>query len=76
MLDKIAAIIEDIFEYDTSKVTKDTSLDDDLFADLEDMREVFMAVEEEFGITTEEEDIYSVVTVEDLEIYITMRRAK
>ena len=40
------------------------------------MREVFMAVEEEFGITTEEEDIYSVVTVEDLEIYITMRRAK
>ena len=76
MLDKIAAIIEDIFEYDTSKVTKDTSVDDDLFADLEDMREVFMAVEEEFGITTEEEDIYSVVTVEDLEIYITMRRAK
>ena len=76
MLDKIAAIIEDIFECDTSKVTKDTSFDDDLFADLEDMREVFMAVEEEFGITTEEEDIYSVVTVEDLEIYITMRRAK
>ena len=76
MLDKIAAIIEDIFEYDTSKVTKDTSFDDDLFSDLEDMREVFMAVEEEFGITTEEEDIYSVVTVEDLEIYITMRRAK
>ncbi|MDD6340778.1 MAG: phosphopantetheine-binding protein [Eubacteriales bacterium] len=76
MLDKIAAIIEDIFEYDISKVTKDTSFDDDLFADLEDMREVFMAVEEEFGITTEEEDIYSVVTVEDLEIYITMRRAK
>ena len=76
MLDKITAIIEDIFEYDTSKVTKDTSFDDDLFADLEDMREVFMAVEEEFGITTEEEDIYSVVTVEDLEIYITMRLAK
>ena len=76
MLDKIAAIIEDIFEYDTSKVTKDTSFDDDLFADLEDLREVFLAVEEEFGITTEEEDIYSVVTVEDLEIYITMRRAK
>ena len=35
-----------------------------------------MAVEEEFGITTEEEDIYSVVNVKDLEIYITMRRAK
>ncbi len=76
MLEKIAAIIEDIFEYDSSKVTEETNFDDDLYADIEDMREVFMAVEEEFGITTEEEDIYSVVNVKDLEIYITMRRAK
>ena len=50
MLEKIAAIIEDIFEYDASKVTEETN--------------------------TEEEDIYSVVNVKDLEIYITMRRAK
>ena len=76
MLEKIAAIIEDIFEDDASKVTEETNFDDDLYADIEDMREVFMAVEEEFGITTEEEDIYSVVNVKDLEIYITMRRAK
>ena len=76
MLEKIAAIIEDIFEYDASKVTEETNFDDDLYADIEDMSEVFMAVEEEFGITTEEEDIYSVVNVKDLEIYITMRRAK
>ena len=76
MLEKIAAIIEDIFEYDASKVTEETTFDDDIYADIEDMREVFMAVEEEFGITTEEEDIYSVVNVKDLEIYITMRRAK
>ena len=76
MLEKIAAIIEDILEYDASKVTEETNFDDDLYADIEDMREVFMAVEEEFGITTEEEDIYSVVNVKDLEIYITMRRAK
>ena len=76
MLEKIAAIIEDIFEYVASKVTEETNFDDDLYADIEDMREVFMAVEEEFGITTEEEDIYSVVNVKDLEIYITMRRAK
>ncbi len=76
MLEKIAAIIEDIFEYDASKVTEEINFDDDLYADIEDMREVFMAVEEEFGITTEEEDIYSVVNVKDLEIYITMRRAK
>ena len=57
-------------------MTEETNFDDDLYADIEDMREVFMAVEEEFGITTEEEDIYSVVNVKDLEIYITMRRAK
>lgn len=76
MLKKIAAIIEDIFEYDAEKVTEETDFDDDLFADLEDMREVFMAVEEEFNITTDEEAIYSVVNVKDLEIYIQECRTK
>ena len=35
MLEKIAAIIEDIFEYDASKVTEETNFDDDLYADIE-----------------------------------------
>lgn len=70
MFKKVCSILEDIFEQDASSITPQTSFDTDLYADLQDMQELFMIIEEEFDIQTDEADIPSILTVGDLCSYI------
>ena len=69
MLEHITEIIKDIFETE-DEITEDTSFDEDLAADFMDMQELFMIIEEEFDILTDDEDIDNISTVGDLIKYI------
>lgn len=70
MFDLICTCIEDIFETGRSQIQPLTTFESDLFADLQDMQELFMMIEEEFDVVTDEADIASIVTVQDLCDYV------
>lgn len=70
MFDLICACIEDIFETDRTQIHPQTAFESDLFADFQDMQELFMMIEEEFDVVTDEADIASIVTVQDLCDYV------
>ena len=53
----------DVLSVDASKVTKEASFADDLEADSLDLVELVMALEEEFDVTIDEEELQGVTTV-------------
>ena len=53
----------DVLSVDASKVTKEASFADDLDADSLDLVELVMALEEEFDVTIDEEELQGVTTV-------------
>ena len=53
----------DVLSVDASKVTKEASFADDLDADSLDTVELVMALEEEFDVTIDEEELQGVTTV-------------
>ena len=59
-------ILTDIFQ--TDDIDSDTSFEE-LYADLQDMQEVLMAVSEEFDVDADLSDALSLRTVADLEEY-------
>lgn len=66
VLEKVKVLLADQFGVDEDSVTSETSFRGDLNADSLDIVELIMALEEEFGITVEDEDAESVETVGDL----------
>ncbi len=52
-----------VLSVDAAKVTLDASFADDLDADSLDLVELVMALEEEFDITVEEEELEGIATV-------------
>ena len=48
---------------DAAKVTKEASFLDDLNADSLDLVELIMSLEEEFGVTVEEEELEGITTI-------------
>ena len=64
-------ILTDIFQ--TDAISPDTSFED-LYADLQDIQEALMAVEEEFDVRVDLADAQSLRTVAELEEYIERRR--
>ncbi len=68
--EKLKGIIVDTLACDEEKVTPEASLKDDLGADSLDSMELVMAIEEELGISIEEEKLADFVTVNDILEYL------
>lgn len=68
---KIKAIIATQFNIDEDEITKNTSFKDTLNADSLDLVELVMALEDEFGLEVEDEDMENIKTVGDAVEYIT-----
>ena len=70
MFETIKGIIVDTLQVDEAEVKKSTVLRDDLGADSLDLFELAMALEDEYGLEIETEDLENIVTVEDIVAYI------
>lgn len=68
--DKIKSIISDELNIDQSKITKEANIREDLGADSLDAVEVIMALEDEFGITIDDDTAQNFKTVGDLVDYV------
>ena len=67
-------MLADIFETEEDMIMPETSLADDLGADIQDLVEIVMMLEEEFGINTDDLELEKEVeTVADLEDFIERR---
>ena len=66
MFEKVRAIIANELNIDESKITMDSSLNEDLGADSLDAVELIMALEDEFGVTVSDDDAQSIRTVGDI----------
>lgn len=77
VFDKIKElIVEQFMISNPDEITLATSFVDDLEADSLDIVELIMAVEEEFGITIEDQDVEGIKTIGDVVNYITEKQAK
>lgn len=66
VLNKLKEIIANQFGIDMDELSEDTDIVADLGADSLDVVEMMMALEEEFGITIEDEKIAELKTVGDV----------
>ena len=53
----------EVLSVDAAKVTKEASFADDLDSDSLDLVELIMSLEEEFGVTVEEEELEGITTI-------------
>ncbi len=53
----------EVLSVDAAQVTKEASFADDLDADSLDLVELIMSLEEEFGVTVEEEELEGITTI-------------
>ena len=74
MLVKIKEIVADSLGTEAEKLTAETSFKDDLDADSLDLFEMVMAIEDEFDIKIETEDLESIQTLGDIEKEIQKRQ--
>ena len=70
--EKIQEIIAQVMGVDPGSISSDTSFSDDLGADSLDLFQIVMALEEQFEIEINDEDIQSIVTVGDVAGKIAM----
>lgn len=73
VFDKVKEIIMEQFMTD-GEITMQTSFTDDLEADSLDLVELIMALESEFGLSIEDQEIENIKTVGDVVNYITERQ--
>lgn len=71
MLERLQAVIADKLSVEVSEVKPEATFREDLGADSLDLFEVVMGIEEEFGISIENEDLEKIQTVGDALNYIT-----
>lgn len=71
MFEKLQAVIVEKLSVEASEVTMEATFREDLGADSLDLFEVVMGIEEEFGISIENEDLEKIQTVGDALAYIT-----
>ena len=70
LLEKIKDIVVTQFNVEASNINVETSFRDDLNADSLDLVELIMALEDEFGLEIEDEDLDSIKTLGDALEYI------
>ncbi len=68
--EKIISLISEQFNVDEENVNLETSFRDDLNADSLDLVELVMALEDEYGLEIEDEEVDSIKTVGDAANYI------
>lgn len=73
MLEKILDILESQLGIDTTEVTEDTSFRDDLKIDSLDLYELVTALEDEYGIEIQPEELDDVKTVGDVINFLAER---
>lgn len=61
--DRFTKCAVEVLSVDAAKVTKEASFADDLDADSLDLVELIMSLEEEFGVTVEEEELEGITTI-------------
>ena len=70
LFDKVKEVLASQFEADPDSITRDTNIIDDLGADSLDLVELIMSLEEEYGITVTDEEIYGCKTAGEVADYI------
>ncbi|CCQ93633.1 acyl carrier protein [[Clostridium] ultunense Esp] len=68
--EKIRGIISEQFHIDEDDITMDTSFREDLNADSLDLVELIMALEDEFELEVDDDDVEKINTVGDAVDYI------
>ncbi|MDO5712814.1 MAG: acyl carrier protein [Tissierellia bacterium] len=68
--EKLKDLIAENLGCDKEDISKETNLVEDLEADSLDIVELTMAIEEEFGVAIEDEDLEHVKTVGDILAYL------
>lgn len=71
MLEKLQGVIAEKLSVEVSEVTPEATFREDLGADSLDLFEVVMGIEEEFGISIDNDDLEKIQTVGDALAYIT-----
>ncbi len=66
MYDKIAAILAKQLKVEISSIKKDSNIMDNLGADSLDIVEISMAIEQEFNISIQDEEIVNFKTPDDI----------
>ncbi len=74
MLERLQGVIADKLSVEVSEVTMEATFREDLGADSLDLFEVVMGIEEEFGISIDNEDLEKIQTVGDALAYITEKQ--
>jgi len=64
--EKLCDILAEVLGVDPKEISEETTLADDLGADSLDVVEMMMALEEEFGVTIDDEKIRDLKTVSDV----------
>ena len=72
VFEKVKAILVEQFG-DTTALTEETRIHDDLGADSTDVVDLIMSIEEEFHIEVQDEDIEKITTIGDLVTFIEER---
>lgn len=71
IFDKIQEIISNHFGVEKDMVSEDTSFEEDLKADSLDLIELIMAIEDEFDLEVEDENMVDIISVGDVVSYIS-----
>ena len=70
VFDKVKELIADQLDVDAEKVVAEANIQDDLGADSLDIVDLIMAVEDEFEVKIEDEEVENLKTVGDIVNYI------
>jgi acyl carrier protein len=70
LTERIIKLISAQFNIDEDGITLETSFKDDLNADSLDLVELIMALEDEFGLEVEDDEVENIKTVGDAKEYI------
>lgn len=70
IFEKVKNIIVEQIGVEEEKIEMNSTIADDLSADSLDMVEIALALEDEYSITIAEDDMDSIVTINDLVSYI------
>lgn len=73
VLEKVKEIVAVQFNVDEDELTAETSFKDTLNADSLDLVELIMALEDEFGMDVEDDEVEEIVTIGDVVDYINNR---
>ena len=70
---RVASIVGDQLGVDVGKLTRESSLLEDLGADSLDVVELIMALEEEFGLKVPDDDVENIRSLGDMVEYLAAR---